>query len=210
MPENLPQGMDPVDASIVRAFLRGDVTALTRVDGWINVVLARDFTALREDWGDLFQEVRIRLLRNLRRGDFNGHARLRTYVHRITKNVAIDLVRKAYRRREVSFSSSERLTPAVRMPSPGQATRARDLIQKLVLGLNREDQLLVRLIFQEHASYTEVATTLNMTVGAVKTRVHRCKARLLTRYRSLEAKTGENTFQRRGATNRSTPCWCGM
>lgn len=185
--------MEPEDATIVRAFLGGDVAALARVDGWIDVVLVRDFSTLREDWGDLRQEVRTRLFRNLSRGDFNGHARLRTYVHRITKNVGIDLARKAYRRREVSFSKSERLIPAGRMPSPGPATRARDLIQKLEQGLNREDRLLIRLVFQEHASYTEVATMMNTTVGAVKTRVHRCKARLLIRYRSLEGITGENS-----------------
>jgi len=41
------------------------------------------------------------VVRNFGRGAFNGHSSLRTYVHRIARNAAIDFSRLAYRRREV-------------------------------------------------------------------------------------------------------------
>src|SRR5262245_7924715 len=90
------------DRRLAEAFVQGDAGAIEVVDRWIDAVLREHFHSLKNDWDDLRQEVRVRVLHNLSRGRFDGRSTLSTYVHRITKNVGIDFWRRASRRRERS------------------------------------------------------------------------------------------------------------
>jgi len=68
---------------------------------------------------------------------------------------------------------------------------ARDLLLKILEDLSREDQLLVQMVFAEHCSYAEVARRLGISEGAARTRMSRCKDRLVeSGRRLLDAKGG--------------------
>ena len=177
------------DRLLIDRFLAGDPEALGTVDGWIDVVLHEDFRSLQQDWEDLKQEIRSRVVRNFGRGLFNGHSALRTYVHRIARNAAIDFSRLAYRRREVSVDVPE---PKLSGPTL-QAARlgilpSKELVERILGELPEKDRVLVRLVFELHYSYEEVSRELRIPEGTVKSRMSRCKDRVLKLRRELELK----------------------
>lgn len=178
MPEKLSQDM----RDLAREFVRGDDAAIRRIDGWIDVVLRRGFTALSGDWDDLRQEIRIRLYRNLTTGRFDGRSHLRTYVHRIAKNVCLDFARHRRLTREEGAAGKVVPFPAV---SPAAVFVARDLLEKILSALPEDDRLMIHLVFSERHSYGMVGRLLGIPPGTVKSRMHRCKQRILKLRREL-------------------------
>lgn len=171
------------ESQFIDLYLRGERSAHQTVDGWVDVVLFEGFRSLRSEWEDLRQEIRIRVLTNLRRGRFNGHSSLRTYVHQIAKNTCIDSLRRAYRRFETEPLSNEaRQTETDR---PLASCLAHEIVEKVLKELTEEDRILVRLVFVEHYSSGEVAKFLRIPQGTVKSRLARCRARILDCRREL-------------------------
>jgi RNA polymerase sigma factor (sigma-70 family) len=154
------------------------------MDGWIDVVLRQDFRSLRNDWDDLRQEIRLRVLACLAAGRFNGGSTLRTYVHRIARNAGIDFTRKAYRRRESTTVSDAPLTGSAADDAAARVL-SRDFLDRVLEGVSARDRRVLDLIFSEHLSYTEVARRVGLTESAVKSLVFRCRHRLLKRRREL-------------------------
>ncbi|HET6373549.1 MAG TPA: RNA polymerase sigma factor [Candidatus Polarisedimenticolia bacterium] len=173
------------ETALIEEFVRGKSAAHETVDGWIDVVLRDEFRPLREEWADLKQEIRFRVYRNLSRGRFDGRSALRTYVHRIARNVCIDSTRLAYRHHESPPDSTSAPAAESRGGSGVSAWIARDMLSKVLEELPEGDRLLVLLVFGEHCSYAEVARRLGTSEAAVKTRMYRCKDRILRRYRDL-------------------------
>ena len=171
------------DRLLIKRYLDGDPAALRTLDAWLGVVLGEDFRSLREEWDDLRQEIRTRLVRNFHLGAFNGHSTLRTYVHRISRNVAIDFSRRTYRRREVRVDLGDSHSPAGR--SDMGRMLAKDLLDKILARLSEDDRSLLRLVFELHYSYQEVARELGIPEGTVKSRMSRCKDHILKLRREL-------------------------
>jgi len=177
---------EPDQARLIELFLRGDLEATRVVDGWIEVALQDGFRSLRDEWDDLRQEIRLRILANLRGGRFAGHSSLRTYVHRISRNAAIDLTRRAHRHRERVPLIADGPGAMTTRDEPAAAIN-RDLLSKLLEVLPPRDRLLIDLVFAQHLSYTEVAERLGVREGTVKALVFRSRARLQKRWTSLMA-----------------------
>lgn len=174
------------DRDLIERYLLGEPEAVRTVDGWIAAVLHDGFRSLREDWEDLRQEILARVLRNLGRGLFDGRSSLRTYVHRMSKNVAIDFSRLAYRRREIPIDPGD-LQAASGTLAPGamRGWIARDLLERILSRLSAEDRTILHLLFERHCSYDEVARELGIPHGTVKSRMSRCKERVLKLRREL-------------------------
>ena len=171
------------DNGLSDAYVEGESFALRTVDGWIEVVLRRDFRSLAREWDDLRQEVRTRVFRNLSRGAFRGDSDLRTYVHQITRNVCVDQLRgKQKDARGLAEMSSPEPAPA---PAVSQRHVARDLLERLLRGLSAWDRKLLYLVHVECRSYAEIARELGITEGAVKLRMFRCRRKILKRRRRL-------------------------
>ena len=83
-------GDHDADRALAERYAEGDPFAIRNVDDWIEVVLHRHFRSLQSDWEDLRQEIRLRVLDNVRRKRFEGRSSLRTYVHGIARNAGID------------------------------------------------------------------------------------------------------------------------
>ena len=177
---------DVEQARLIEAFLRGDHEATRIVDGWIEVALHGGFRSLRDDWEDLMQEIRLRIVENLRGGRFAGDSALRTYVHRISRNAAIDLARRAYRHRERDRLTADGPGATLARDEPAAAI-SRDLLSKLLAVLSERDRRLIDLVFAQHLSYAEVAQRLGVKEGTVKALVFRSRSRLLRRWSSLMA-----------------------
>ena len=175
----------PDDRQLMRAYVRGEPEAIRVVDTWIDSVLKSEFTSLQNDWDDLKQEIRLRVLANLRGGRFHGNSELRTYVHRISKNTAIDHWRRSSGRRGATARAGHRAADPVDPTRASDGLMSREILHKLILGLSPEERRLLAMVHIECLSYLEVARKLGVAVGTIKARVFRCRERLVQLRREL-------------------------
>ncbi|MFD7551276.1 MULTISPECIES: RNA polymerase sigma factor SigE [unclassified Streptomyces] len=140
--------------------------------------LAYRLTGNQHDAEDLTQEVFVRVFRSLSTyspGTFEG------WLHRITTNLFLDMVR---RRQRIRFDSlgddaAERLPS--REPSPQQVfndTHFDADVQQALDTLAPEFRAAVVLCDIEGLSYEEIAATLGVKLGTVRSRIHRGRSQL--------------------------------
>jgi RNA polymerase sigma-70 factor (ECF subfamily) len=140
--------------------------------------LAYRLTGNQHDAEDLTQEVFVRVFRSLSTytpGTFEG------WLHRITTNLFLDMVRRRQRIRfdALAEDAAERL--ASREPSPAQAfsdTHFDADIQQALDTLAPEFRAAVVLCDIEGLSYEEIAATLGVKLGTVRSRIHRGRSHL--------------------------------
>jgi RNA polymerase sigma factor (sigma-70 family) len=140
--------------------------------------LAFRLTGNRHDAEDLTQEVFVRVFRSLSSftpGTFEG------WLHRITTNLFLDMARRRQRIRfeGLGEDAAERLRG--REPTPAQAFEERSLdadVQAALDGLAPEYRAAVVLCDIEGLSYEEIAATLGVKLGTVRSRIHRGRAQL--------------------------------
>ncbi|GAA3722549.1 RNA polymerase sigma factor SigE [Spinactinospora alkalitolerans] len=140
--------------------------------------LAYRLTGNQHDAEDLTQEVFIRVFRSLANytpGTFEG------WLHRITTNLFLDMARRRARIRfeGLADTADERLQG--REPSPAQAYDDRHFdadVQAALDALPPEFRAPVVLCDIEGLSYEEIAATLGVKLGTVRSRIHRGRAQL--------------------------------
>jgi RNA polymerase sigma factor (sigma-70 family) len=141
--------------------------------------LAYRLSGNRADAEDLTQETFIRVFKSLAEytpGTFEG------WLHRITTNLFLDLVRRRQRARVYPLTdlAADRLGPRHLGPEEDYAARHLDGdIHAALAALSPELRAAVVLRDIEDLSYEEIAVTIGVKVGTVRTRVHR--GRLLLR-----------------------------
>ena len=139
--------------------------------------LAYRLSGNRVDAEDLTQETFVRVfqaLPNFRPGTFEG------WLHRITTNLFLDMVRRRRRTSLLALSDDDRL--AAPSPGPDQVYLERHLdadIQQALDGLPVAVRAVVVLHDLEQLPYQEIALILGINVATVRTRIHR--GRLLLR-----------------------------
>jgi RNA polymerase sigma factor (sigma-70 family) len=140
--------------------------------------LAYRLTGDPHDAEDLTQEVFVRVFRSLSNytpGTFEG------WLHRITTNLFLDTVRRRARIRfeGLADDAAERL--AGREPSPSEAYDDTHLdadVQGALDALPPDFRAAVVLCDIEGLSYEEIAATLGVKLGTVRSRIHRGRAQL--------------------------------
>jgi RNA polymerase sigma-70 factor (ECF subfamily) len=134
--------------------------------------LAYRLTGNPHEAEDLTQDVFVRVFRSLAEytpGTFEG------WLHRITTNLFLDRVRRAQRIRfEALPDDAERV--AGKGPSPEQAYSDANLdgdVEAALASLPAEFRAAVVLCDLEGLSYEEIAATLGVKLGTVRSRIHR-------------------------------------
>lgn len=160
--------------------------------------LAYRLTGNQHDAEDLTQEVFVRVFRSLSTytpGTFEG------WLHRITTNLFLDMVRRKQRIRfdALGDDAAERLPS--REPTPQQIFNDAHFdadVQQALDTLAPEFRAAVVLCDIEGLSYEEIAATLGVKLGTVRSRIHRGRSQLrkALAHRSPEARAE----QRRGFT----------
>lgn len=155
--------------------------------------LAYRLTGNQHDAEDLTQEVFVRVFRSLSTytpGTFEG------WLHRITTNLFLDMVRRKQRIRfdALGDDAAERLPS--REPSPQQVfhdTHFDADVQQALDTLAPEFRAAVVLCDIEGLSYEEIAATLGVKLGTVRSRIHRGRSHLrkALKHRSPEARRAE-------------------
>lgn len=154
----------------------------------LNATLVR-LTGSVEDAQDLVQDAFLRAYQKLDR--FQGSSSFYTWVYRIAINLALSERRK--RKPPVRLSDVPTFDPAEApddhersSPSAHVERLEREaLVQKALLELAPEFRAVVVLKDLEGMRYDEIATTLNIPVGTVRSRLHRGRCDLREQLETL-------------------------
>lgn len=140
--------------------------------------LAYRLTGNPHDAEDLTHDVFIRVFRSLHSyqpGTFEG------WLHRITTNVFLDKMRRKQRIRFDALPEDAAYRMASTEPGPEQVydqTHFGDDVQRALAQLSPEFRAAVVLCDIEGLSYEEIAATLGVKLGTVRSRIHRGRAQL--------------------------------
>ncbi|WP_106848473.1 RNA polymerase sigma factor SigE [Blastococcus sp. Marseille-P5729] len=139
--------------------------------------LAYRLSGNRQDAEDLTQETFIRVFRSLasyRPGTFEG------WMHRITTNLFLDMVRRRQRVRFDNLSDeAERLPGTHADPVTSFDHNNVDAdVQAALADLPPDFRAAVVLCDIEGLSYEEIAATLGIKLGTVRSRIHRGRLQL--------------------------------
>jgi RNA polymerase sigma-70 factor (ECF subfamily) len=140
--------------------------------------LAYRLTGNPHDAEDLTQEVFVRVFRSLSSytpGTFEG------WLHRITTNLFLDSARRKQRIRFEGLADEMAHRLAGSEPTPAEAfddSHLDDDVQAALKALPPEYRAAVVLCDIEGFSYEEIAATLGVKLGTVRSRIHRGRAQL--------------------------------
>ena len=141
--------------------------------------LAYRLTGNQHDAEDLTQEVFIRVFRSLSSytpGTFEG------WLHRITTNLFLDQARRRQRIRMDSMGDDSSTYPARgELYDPVRGYEHANLdhdVQRALDALAPEYRAAVVLCDIEGLSYEEIAVTLGIKLGTVRSRIHRARSQL--------------------------------
>ena len=183
------------DERLVEEFRLGRSSAfdelVTRNEARVYAVALR-MTGHREDALDVMQEVFISMLRALPR--FRAEARVSTWIHRVTVNASLDLLRRRTRRPvEPLTATHERASGD---PGPDEAAvehgRAAE-VRAAVMRLEPDHRAVIVLHDLEGLDYREVAESLEIPLGTVKSRIHRARLELARHLGHLREPTASPT-----------------
>jgi RNA polymerase sigma-70 factor (ECF subfamily) len=141
--------------------------------------LAYRLTGNTHDAEDLTQEVFVRVFRSLSSytpGTFEG------WLHRITTNLFLDQVRRRQRIRMEAMGDADAVVAApTNRSEPERSFEHAHLdydVQRALDSLTPQYRAAVVLCDIEGLSYEEIAVTLGIKLGTVRSRIHRARAHL--------------------------------
>ena len=157
-------------------------------------------TGSREHIDDLAQDVFLRLYRAL--PSFRGEALITTYLYRIAVNVAQDEWKRRRRddRSHVSLSDEtsaweERLAHPDRNAEQQLEEREfQQTVEEQLQLLSQLERTILFLYHQEERTYEQIAYTLGLPIGTVRTHLHRGRKKL------------REAIQQRQTNERSATC----
>jgi len=131
-----------------------------------------------EDARDALQETFVKCWRN--RGKVPEVENLRAWIFRIAMNAGRDIRSTAWRRRRKSLGPAESLLPSRHMSPPAEAARDEQLsmLRQAVGRLRREEQEVFLLRQNGQMTYEQIAQSIEIPVGTVKTRMRLALSKL--------------------------------
>jgi RNA polymerase sigma-70 factor (ECF subfamily) len=145
-------------------------------------------TGCAEDAQDLLQDAFVRAFEKL--GRFHGDSSFYTWIYRIAVNLTL-----SDRRRRRLPGREGRCGPELIDPSddPTQTDPSRPLeqaerdalVQQALLALQPDHRAVVVMKDLDGLRYEEIAETLNIPVGTVRSRLHRARSELRERLKSI-------------------------
>ncbi|QHT59738.1 sigma-70 family RNA polymerase sigma factor [Paenibacillus lycopersici] len=150
-------------------------------------------TRSREMADDVAQDVFVKVYQQLY--EFRGQSTIKTWLLAITRNTARDVLRSAWVRRVVLF---DRLYPhAGTSPSAERESMDKLMAEEIwavVLKLPRKLREVLLMNSHYGLSMKEMADVLQVSVGTVKSRLHRARAAVNRRLAQEASWTGEEEW----------------
>jgi RNA polymerase sigma-70 factor (ECF subfamily) len=181
-------GLDSREASLVERCASGEETAsaeLVAEHQRMVVQLAINLLGDREEALDLSQEVFLRVFRTIHR--FRGQSSLRTWIYRIAVNQARNrhrFWRRRHRADQVSLDAHVAAhgdVPSVGTAGPDRVLAQKELAERLQSALDRlpfDQRTAIVLREIDGLKYEEIAYSLGVAVGTVKSRLTRARQAL--------------------------------
>ena len=170
---------------MLRGAIAGDAAAYHRFLGavtpYLRATARRQFARMPGTGGDpedIVQEVLLAI--HLKRHTWDQARAIGPWIAAITRNKAIDMLRRRGRQAEIPIEDVIEQLPAEPV-SAGE--EARDVDRMLAM-LNPRQRDIIRSVSVNGYSIREVADRLEMTEGAVRVALHRALKALAARYRS--------------------------
>jgi RNA polymerase sigma-70 factor (ECF subfamily) len=160
------------EPEVVRRARGGDLQAfeeLVRTHQADVYRLALHLVRDRETAEDVTQEAFVHAFRSLPR--FRGTAKFSTWLYRITRNSAVDAIRRRERSRRLERSTTE----DVPVPDPSLRAALTAAVERLPGDL-REAFTLIEVF---GLSYRETSSVLGVLPGTLKSRMHRARRLLM-------------------------------
>lgn len=176
------------EAAVIQAVLDGDVNAYEALvkEYEKNVYnLALRMTVNSEDAYDMSQEAFIKAYNSL--SSFRGESKFSVWLYRIVSNVCLDFLRSRNRKPTLSLSVEDDDGDEVEMDiadesqSPEQLldrALTRDAVRRGLAALPPEHREILLLREIQGLSYEEIAETLGLEEGTVKSRIFRARKKL--------------------------------
>lgn len=143
----------------------------------------------RFDKEDLFQNIRLALLKNFKEGKYRGEG-LTTYVGRIAEIQCLMAIRRRYGREKhfekLSESSSEEPDPQPGALDELLAKEKKDTAIKILMELDKRCRKVLIFKFYKGMSYDEISRRLTVTAGHAMVLVHRCLEKCQDLYQKIE------------------------
>lgn len=174
----------------MRRFVAGDHEAFTalvaRHRDRVYAICLRYFRDPTEA-EDATQEAFVALYR--RAGSFAGSAQFTTWLYRVVVNTCNDIARKRTRRPQTTGYDPDWIADP-RLDGIGRLEIDLDL-RRAIAALAPEFRSVVVLRHLEGLSYDEIAESLGLAMGTVKSRIHRAHAQLALALSPASAHAGE-------------------
>lgn len=173
--------MAPADEiDLIERFKKGDATAFEEL---VRACQDRVYNLCRymlrdpRDGQDAAQDVFLKVYRGL--GGFNPDSSLYTWIYRIAVNTCLDYKRKSRREALKHKSLAEAMRSSEQFsPQTHESKDAVETIQRALAQLREKSRTVIVLREIEGLSYEEIAQILQMSVGAVKSRISRARDEL--------------------------------
>jgi RNA polymerase sigma-70 factor (ECF subfamily) len=185
------------EAALIERCVAGDEAACAElVDEHQRMVfqLALNLLGDRDEALDLSQEVFLRVFRTIHR--FRGHSTLRTWIYRIAVNQARNrhrFWRRRHRADQVSLDAHLAVHgdfPSLGAPAPDKVLAQKELAMQLQRALDQlpfDQRTAIVLREVDGLSYEEIAYSLGVAVGTVKSRLTRARQALRSELREARA-----------------------
>lgn len=174
--------MGQISEETISLAIRGNMSAFEAIyrelSGFVFNVSLR-MTRNREDAEEITQEVFLTLHRKLK--DFRGESTLKTWVYRITVNTSSNYAKKHGRYAKAQQQDDEPVEIADEGDLPGkiEEEHAKDTVDRILSVLNEEQKTCVILKDLESLSYEQIAETLGVPIGTVRSRLKRAREKML-------------------------------
>ncbi len=166
------------ERDFVAAYLKGDKTAYSEVQRWIDKVIVRATRGDSDAHKDLTNLIHQVLVVKLKGGEYRGDGILLRYVMSIAKNKTIEMLRSKYRNRIDSGYTPD--MPSTD-PNPEEQllqNERLDLLAKALETLGSPCQELLVRILCDGESYSAIVGDFHLTPGSARVKVLRCKEKL--------------------------------
>ncbi len=179
---------DADDATLVARVVDGDRGAFEALYERHHLPLFRTALAITRERAvaeELLQEAFLRAYRHIARVSLEPGASLKPWLHRIIINLAYDWSARRRAHAEPSDAPVERL--AARTLSPERQVEQRaveQVVGEAVADLPFKQRVVVILFYLQDMDLVEIAATLNLPAGTVKSRLYYGRARLRARLAS--------------------------
>ena len=150
------------------------------------VAVCRRITGNDADAADAAQEAMIAMVRGL--SHFDGRSSVSTWVYRIATNASLDELRRR-RRRPITALRDDQPHHELADPDTGmriERVADRQALDQALLAVPEDFRVPVVLRDVADLDYAEIAATLGVPIGTVKSRIARGRAMLATAFHHLE------------------------